>query len=141
MVIDDKDPFPSSSLTCCPFFLLFPCPPSSAPPLPPPSPLPLLNPPLLIPRYDYESVKSSRTFASPLGRTAAVNWVTCRDIGRVAAVALLDPSWDGQVLDVTGPPSSTLTAGEMSSSTLISFLQEGGGGAAPKEAYANSTAL
>ena len=54
---------------------------------------------------------STSSFSSPLGRNAAVNWVACEDIGRVAAVALLDPSLDGSVLDVTGPSASTLSAG------------------------------
>eukprot|EP00951_Prasinocladus_malaysianus_P010539 scaffold77356_cov19-Prasinocladus_malaysianus.AAC.1 len=61
-------------------------------------------------RYDLENVRNHSKFASPLGHTAAVNWVTCQDIGEVAGVALLDSQLDGQVLDVTGPPSSTLTA-------------------------------
>eukprot|EP00873_Tetraselmis_striata_P002617 jgi/Tetstr1/422881/TSEL_001293.t1 len=64
-------------------------------------------------KYDYEGVCGRRAFASPLGHQAAVNWVTCEDIGAVAAVALADASFDGRVLDVTGPPESTLTAAAM----------------------------
>ena len=38
-----------------------------------------------------------QVFSSPLGHEAAVNWVTCKDIAAVAAVALLDSSLDGSV--------------------------------------------
>lgn len=64
-------------------------------------------------KYDLDSVRSRRYFSSPLGFEAAVNWITCRDIGAVAAHALADPSLDGRVLDVTGPTESTLTAPAM----------------------------
>jgi len=63
--------------------------------------------------YDLPAIKSASSFASPLGSVAAVNWVSCRDIAQVAVRALLDPVLDGRVLDVTGPPSSTLSAAQM----------------------------
>ena len=63
--------------------------------------------------YDLPAVKADSAFASPLGSAAAVNWVACRDIASVAVRALLDSAHDGRVLDVTGPPSSTLSAAQM----------------------------
>ena len=63
--------------------------------------------------YDLPAIKSASLFASPLGSVAAVNWVSCCDIAAVAVRALLDPVLDGRVLDVTGPPSSTLSAAQM----------------------------
>merc|ERR1719163_123272 len=63
--------------------------------------------------YDLAGIKEKGVFSSPLGHEAAVNWVTCKDIAAVAAVALLDSSLDGSVLDVTGPPESTLSAAGM----------------------------
>mmetsp|Transcript_21901 Transcript_21901/g.52333 ORF Transcript_21901/g.52333 Transcript_21901/m.52333 type:complete len:208 (-) Transcript_21901:222-845(-) len=65
-------------------------------------------------RYDLPTVRASSEFASPLGSDSAVNWVACSDVGAVAAVALSNPELDGRVLDVTGPPSSTLSAKAMS---------------------------
>jgi uncharacterized protein YbjT (DUF2867 family) len=35
------------------------------------------------------------------------------DVAAVVVTALLDSKFDGMVLDVTGPPSSTLTAAQM----------------------------
>ena len=61
-------------------------------------------------RYDLPRVRERDSFASPLGDAAAVNWVACEDVAAVAARALLDATLDGRMLDVTGPPSSTLTA-------------------------------
>jgi len=63
--------------------------------------------------YDLPSIKSTNVFASPLGPEAAVNWVCTPDIAGVAVRALLDRKYDGQVLDVTGPATSTLTAAQM----------------------------
>lgn len=63
--------------------------------------------------YDLPAIKSASSFASPLGSAAAVNWVSLRDIAAVAVRALLDPVLDGRVLDVTGPPSSTLSVAQM----------------------------
>ena len=60
--------------------------------------------------FDLPQIRAKDSFSSPLGTEAAVNWVSCEDIALVAAHALLDASLDGRVLNVTGPPSSTLTA-------------------------------
>ena len=66
--------------------------------------------------YDIESLRKENCFRSPLGSEARVNWVHCADIGRVAAALLLKPETAGrgnEVVEVTGPPESTLSAGEM----------------------------
>ncbi len=68
-------------------------------------------------KYDLQRVLDEGVFSSPLGTQAAVNWVDCKDIAEVSARALLDPSLDGQVLNVMGPPCSTLTAIQMQAPT------------------------
>jgi len=47
-----------------------------------------------------------------------VNWVHCADIGRVAAAVLARDAWgdgggDSEVVVVSGPPDSSLSAPEM----------------------------
>eukprot|EP00798_Chlamydomonas_sp_ICE-L_P015582 gene15582-21681_t len=67
-------------------------------------------------KYDLGSIRSDSCFRSPLGIEARVNWVHCRDIGQVAAALLLKEeqgSRGNEVVEVTGPPSSTLSAPEM----------------------------
>lgn len=67
--------------------------------------------------YDLENIRQNSKFASPLGmgHNAFVNWVSCSDIAKVAHRALVDHSFDGLTLNVTGPPSSTLNATAMMS--------------------------
>eukprot|EP00996_Jenningsia_fusiforme_P000931 NODE_1849_length_1381_cov_46.355856_g1672_i0.p1 GENE.NODE_1849_length_1381_cov_46.355856_g1672_i0~~NODE_1849_length_1381_cov_46.355856_g1672_i0.p1 ORF type:complete len:440 (-),score=62.87 NODE_1849_length_1381_cov_46.355856_g1672_i0:62-1318(-) len=64
-------------------------------------------------QYDLPSVYGNRTFSSPLGAEASVNWVACADIGRVCARAMINPEFDGQTLNVTGPAANTLSASAM----------------------------
>ena len=67
-------------------------------------------------KYDLPSICAEDCFRSPLGTDARVNWVHCGDIGRVAAALMLQRE-EGraavEVVDVTGPPESTLSAPEM----------------------------
>jgi uncharacterized protein YbjT (DUF2867 family) len=73
--------------------------------------------------FDAPSIASESVFRSPLGETACVNWVHCADIGNVAAELLARPPSDRltpealaeghEVVDVTGPASSTLSAPAM----------------------------
>ena len=68
--------------------------------------------------YDAETICKENCFRSPLGTSARVNWVHCKDIGRVAAVLLLreeTPTRGNEVFEVTGPPESTLSAPAMAS--------------------------
>jgi len=64
--------------------------------------------------YDAESIRTANCFRSPLGSEARVNWVHCRDIGNVCAVALGEKPVP-EVINVTGPSSSTLSTAEMAS--------------------------
>jgi len=70
-------------------------------------------------KYDVGSIAAESVFRSPLGLTAKVNWVHCRDIGYVVAALLASPispealAARFEVVEVTGPASSTLSAGEM----------------------------
>ena len=63
-------------------------------------------------KYDVDSIKEENCFRSPLGATARVNWVHCGDIGRLAAALLLQEEVE-EVVEVTGPPDSRLSSGEM----------------------------
>jgi|EP01046_Picozoa_sp_COSAG06_P024443 uncharacterized protein YbjT (DUF2867 family) len=79
--------------------------------------------------YDAESIRTTDCFRSPLGVDARVNWVHCRDIGSVCAVALGRPDTSEaasaayvsasagaaatEIIAVTGPAASTLSAPEM----------------------------
>ena len=66
--------------------------------------------------YDADSIRTESCFRSPLGSDAKVNWVHCKDTGSVCAVALGKPDGDAAVqpvIDVTGPPESTLGAADM----------------------------
>lgn len=63
-------------------------------------------------KFDVESIKNEDCFRSPLGPTARVNWVHCGDIGRVAAEVMLQDQVL-EVVEVTGPPQSNLSTGEM----------------------------
>lgn len=65
--------------------------------------------------YDLPCVTSSASFCSPLGTSTAVNWIHPRDIGRVSAFALTSDAWDEKELNITGPPSNTVTAPAMAS--------------------------
>eukprot|EP01043_Picozoa_sp_COSAG02_P028376 COSAG02_NODE_1717_length_11210_cov_6.149401_3_plen_307_part_00 len=68
-------------------------------------------------KYDAESIRAENCFRSPLGAeaNAKVNWVHCRDIGAVCAVALRRPDEEevgcSEIINVTG--ASTLSAPEM----------------------------
>lgn len=64
-------------------------------------------------KYDIPSLKSDSSFSSPLGTYSAVNWISCEDISAVVAYALLDTSYDGKILDITGSKNNTLTAENM----------------------------
>lgn len=72
--------------------------------------------------FDWPSLSAGgREISSPLGQEARVNWVACKDIGRVAAAVIkqhLQASQGGskkpqsmfRVVDVVGPASNTLSA-------------------------------
>lgn len=64
-------------------------------------------------KYDAPSIRAVGSFYSPLGDSAAVNWISCDDISAVVACALLNTSLDGKVLDVTGSEKNTLSAEAM----------------------------
>ena len=64
-------------------------------------------------KYDDPSIKSYSTFYSPLGNNASVNWISCDDISNVVATCLLNMSFDGQILDITGSEKNTLSAEQM----------------------------
>mmetsp|Transcript_22275 Transcript_22275/g.48969 ORF Transcript_22275/g.48969 Transcript_22275/m.48969 type:complete len:298 (-) Transcript_22275:19-912(-) len=67
-------------------------------------------------KYDVESIRTESRFRSPLGTEARVNWVHCRDIGYVSATLLAKKEAiqrGDEVVEVTGPPSSTLSAPQM----------------------------
>ena len=64
-------------------------------------------------KYDAPSIRTVGSFYSPLGDSAAVNWISCDDISAVVACALLNTSLDGRVLDITGSEKNTLTAEAM----------------------------
>eukprot|EP01043_Picozoa_sp_COSAG02_P002708 COSAG02_NODE_64_length_43111_cov_35.627709_21_plen_364_part_00 len=76
--------------------------------------------------FDAETIRAESCFRSPLGVDAKVNWVHCRDIGAVCAVALRQPDEEAgdaddndassKIINVTG--ASTLSAPEMA--TLLS---------------------
>ena len=61
--------------------------------------------------YDLPSLRATGSFASPLGHgpTARVNWISCDDIGSVAAMAMQNDEWDGRVLEITGSVENTLS--------------------------------
>lgn len=65
--------------------------------------------------FDAETIRAENCFRSPLGGDAKVNWVHCRDVGAVCAVALRRPDEDeagcSKIINVTG--ASTLSAPEM----------------------------
>lgn len=71
--------------------------------------------------FDAETIRTENCFRSPLGINAKVNWVHCRDIGAVCAVALqrCDEAASEadkasfEIIKVTGPATSTLSAPEM----------------------------
>ena len=62
--------------------------------------------------YDLPSLRATGSFASPLGKgsMARVNWISCDDIGTVAAIAMQNEEWDGRVLEITGGAENTLSA-------------------------------
>jgi hypothetical protein len=74
--------------------------------------------------FDAHSIRQESCFRSPLGSEARVNWVHCRDVGRVSAALLARGGGGGggddvkrgevhEVVEVTGPMDSTLSAPEM----------------------------
>ena len=65
--------------------------------------------------FNAEEIRSKSTISTPLGNIAKVNWVSCRDVAKVAAKVLVATKWDdfGKIIDVTGPKENTLCAKEI----------------------------
>lgn len=72
--------------------------------------------------FNAEEIKSNSTISTPLGKTAKVNWVSCRDVAKVAAKVLAATNWDeyGKIIDITGPKENILSADEMAKSISVS---------------------
>lgn len=68
--------------------------------------------------FNAEEISSKSTISTPLGKTAKVNWVSCRDVAKVAAKVVVATEWDefGKIIDITGPKENTLGAEEMAQS-------------------------
>jgi uncharacterized protein YbjT (DUF2867 family) len=65
--------------------------------------------------FNLEEIRTQSTMSTPLGTSAKVNWVSCKDIAAVAAKVLTAVHWDqyGTVIDVTGPKENTLSGPEV----------------------------
>jgi len=59
------------------------------------------------PRFFLSAVTEDGELPYPSG-DAALAWIDARDIAAVAEVALLDPTYDGRLLELTGPAAYTL---------------------------------
>jgi len=72
--------------------------------------------------FNAEEIKSYSTISTPLGKDAKVNWVSCRDVAKVAANVLAATNWDeyGKIIDITGPKENTLGAEGMAKSISAS---------------------
>lgn len=73
--------------------------------------------------FNIEEIVSNSTLSTPLGAVAKVNWVSCKDVAKVAGKVMVATKWDqfGKIIDITGPPENTLGAKEMTRLVSASF--------------------